>query len=50
VTTPIPSSSRPSIGSDFCIEIVFAAATVRVRGAVDAHALGIVLDCLAQRA
>jgi len=50
VTTPMPSSSRPSISSDSCIEIAFLAATIRVRGAVDAHALGIVLDCLAQRA
>jgi transposase-like protein len=50
VTTSMPSSSRPSISSDSCIEIVFAAAIIRVRGAVDAHALGVVLDCLAQRA
>jgi transposase-like protein len=50
VTTSMPSSSRPSISSDSCIEIVFLAATIRVRGAVDAHALGIVLDCLARRA
>ena len=50
VTKSVPSSSRPSVSSDCCIEIVFRAATVRVRGAVDAHALGIVLDCLARRA
>jgi transposase-like protein len=50
VTTSMPSSSRSCIGSDSCIEIVFAAATVRVRGAVDARSLGVVLDCLAQRA
>jgi transposase-like protein len=50
VTTSMPSSSRPSISSDSCIEIVFAAATIRMRGAVDAHVLGVVLDCLAQRA
>jgi len=50
VTTPMPSSSRPSISSDSWIEIVFRTATIRVRGAVDAHALSIVLDCLAQRA
>jgi transposase len=50
VTTPIPSSSRPCISSDSWIEIVFSTATIRVRGAVDAHALGVVIDCLAQRA
>ena len=50
VTTPMPSLSRPSINSDSFIEVVFLAATIRLRGAVDAHALGIVLDCLAQRA
>jgi hypothetical protein len=32
------------------IEITFMGATIRVRGAVDARVLGVVLDCLAQRA
>jgi transposase len=36
--------------SESCIEIVWAAATVRLRGPVDLRSLGIVLDCLAQRA
>src|ERR1017187_4493432 len=49
VTTSMPSSTRPAISSDSCIEISFAAATIRVRGAVDARVLGVVLDCLAQR-
>jgi transposase len=50
VTRSMPSSTRPAISSDSCIEINFAAATIRVRGAVDARVLGVVLDCLAQRA
>jgi transposase-like protein len=50
VTTPMPSATRPSISADPYIEITFAAATIRVHGAVDARVLGVVLDCLAQRA
>jgi transposase len=50
VTTPMPSANRTSISADSYIEISFAAATIRVRGAVDARVLGVVLDCLAQRA
>jgi transposase len=49
VTTPMPSSARVSHSSDSYIEITFAAATLRVRGAVDARVLNVVLDCLAQR-
>lgn len=41
-----PSLAPTSVG---CIEINFKGATIRVRGAVDAQALGAVLDCLAQR-
>jgi hypothetical protein len=50
VTRSMPSSTRPAISLDSCIEITFAAATIRVCGAVDARVLGVVLDCLAQRA
>jgi len=50
VTTPMPSAARTSSGSESYIEITFAATTIRVRGAVDARVLGVVLDCLAQRA
>ena len=50
VTTPLPRSTRTSISPDSYIEITFAAATIRVCGAVDARVLGVVLDCLAQRA
>lgn len=44
------TKGAPLSAADFCIEIVWAAATVRIRAAVDARALGVVLDCLAQRA
>jgi transposase-like protein len=50
VTTPMPRPTRPSAGADSYIEIIFAAATIRLRGSVDARMLGLVLDCLAQRA
>ncbi len=49
VTTPMPRAMRPSARLDSCIEITFAGATLRVRGAVDARVLGVVLDCLALR-
>src|ERR1017187_5356987 len=44
VTRSMPSSTRPAISSDSCIEINFAAATIRVCGAVDARVLGVVLS------
>jgi transposase-like protein len=44
------TKSAPVSAADSCIEIMCAAAMVRIRGAVDARALGVVLDCLAQRA
>lgn len=50
VSTPMPRSTRPSVSADSYIEITFAAATIRLRGSVDARVLGLVLDCLAQRA
>ena len=50
VTTPMPRSTRPSAGVDSYIEIIFAAATIRLRGSVDVRVFGLVLDCLAQRA
>jgi transposase len=50
VTTRVARATRTSINLDSCIEIEFAAARIRVRGVVDARALGVVLDCLAQRA
>lgn len=43
------TKSAPVSSADSCIEIMCALATVRIRGAVDARALGVVLDCLAQR-
>jgi|SRR5579864_169304 len=43
-------AKRPTTSSpESCIEIIWAAATVRLRGPVDMRSLGIVLDCLAQR-
>ena len=50
VSTPMPSTARTSSSQESYIEISFAAATIRVRGAVDGRVLGMVLDCLAQRA
>jgi transposase len=50
VTTAMPRSARPSVSTDSYIEITFAAATIRLRGSVDARVFGLVLDCLAQRA
>jgi transposase-like protein len=41
---------RAPPSTDCCIEFSFMGATIRVRGLVDARALGVVLDCLAQRA
>ena len=49
VTTPMPRTTRTAPISDSYIEITYAAAIIRVRGTVDARALGVVLDCLAQR-
>ena len=43
-------TTRAALSSDSCIEITFMAATIRLHGAVDARVLGVVLDCLAQRA
>lgn len=50
VTTARPTSARPPVNAEAFIEITFMGATIRLRGAVDARALGVVLDCLAQRA
>jgi len=50
VKTTRPAAARPSVNSEGFIEISFMGATIRVRGAVDARVLGVVLDCLAQRA
>jgi transposase len=44
------SVSRAPMNAASFIELEFAAARIRVHGAVDARALGVVLDCLAQRA
>jgi transposase len=49
VSTPVPRTRRALVASDPSIEITFAAATIRVRGEVDARALNVVLDCLARR-
>lgn len=49
-TLPAEIRSPATSCAESCIEIIWAAATVRVRGPVDSRALGIVLDCLAQRA
>lgn len=44
------STTPPEVRSpDSIIEISFMGASIRVRGTVDARALRIVLDCLAQR-
>ena len=51
VTTQASEVKGQDPGSrDGCIEILWAAATVRLRGAVDVRSLSAVLDCLAQRA
>jgi transposase len=50
VTASMPSATRTALSLEPCIEITFAAATIRVCGAVDARVLGVVLGCLAQRA
>ena len=50
VTTRMARARRSALSSDSCIEIICAAATIRVHGSVDARVLGVVLDCLAQRA
>lgn len=44
------SAARGTMSAPSFIEMEFAAARIRVHGAVDARALGVVLDCLAQRA
>jgi transposase-like protein len=49
VTTPMPSAPRTPSLSESYIEIALGAATVRVRGAVDAALLDIVLECLGRR-
>jgi transposase len=49
VKTTRPAAARPSVNAEGFIEISFMGATIRVRGAVDARVLGVVLDCLAQR-
>jgi len=49
----LPVSTAPAAvrsSSDSFIEFSFMGASIRVRGTVDARALRIVLDCLAQRA
>lgn len=49
----LPVSTAPAAvrsSSDSFIELSFMGASIRVRGTVDARALRIVLDCLAQRA
>ena len=50
VKTTRPAPARPSVDLEAFVEITFMGATIRVRGAVDARVLGVVLDCLAQRA
>jgi transposase-like protein len=50
VNRPAAATLRAPPSTDCCIEISFMGATIRVRGLVDARALGVVLDCLAQRA
>ena len=50
VKTTRAAPARPSVDLDAFVEITFMGATIRVRGAVDARVLRVVLDCLAQRA
>jgi transposase len=50
VTTSRPTAVRAAVSTESFIEITFMGATIRVRGAVDSRVLGVVLDCLAQRA
>jgi transposase-like protein len=49
VTTAPPGSPRTPIPSESYIEIVLAAATVRVHGTVDAVVLDVVLGCVGRR-
>lgn len=50
VNTSAAATPRVTPSTDCYIEIGFMGTTIRVRGAVEARALGVVLDCLAQRA
>ncbi len=50
VESSAPHSGRISVDQGACIEITFMGASIRVRGAVDAQALSVVLECLARRA
>jgi len=50
VSTSSATTPRMAPSTDCHIEISFMGTTIRIRGAVDPRALGVVLDCLAQRA
>jgi transposase-like protein len=49
VTTQMPDVPRTSTFSESYIEITLTAATIRVRGSVDAAVLDIVLECVRRR-
>jgi transposase len=49
VSVPKPRAKRAMVNAGSSIEITFGAATIRVRGEVDARVLNVVLDCLARR-
>jgi transposase len=49
VTTQMPDVPRTSTFSESSIEITLSAATIRVRGSVDASVLDIVLECVRRR-
>jgi hypothetical protein len=49
VTTPMPAMPRTPSFSESYIEITLTAATIRVRGSVDAAVLDVVLECLRRR-
>jgi transposase len=49
VMTQVPDVPRTSTVSESCIEITLSAATIRVRGSVDAAVLDNVIECLRRR-
>jgi|HubBroStandDraft_6_1064221.scaffolds.fasta_scaffold1121697_1 transposase len=49
VTTQMPDVPRALTFSESSIEITLSAATIRVRGSVDANVLDIVLECVRRR-
>lgn len=45
----VPTTEDDAVAAAPCIEVVFACATVRIRGVPEVSSLRLVLDCLARR-